>query len=148
MIQTEIRLGDITHSFPREELSEGYKIPSIALVCPVCVQIWGRCTIPGSSLWVPEMVSCEACDWSDILHPVPGSIISNNHPTSGVDWALLDALPEELLRREFNLTVRNYEARYQSHEDYISSQITLLHLPLEGEVASIRPGTGLSYSSV
>ena len=92
----------------REGFSEGYQIYSGMLLCPICRTKWAELQIYGDHVYEPRMVSCVACDWSDDLHPVPGSLLPNDTTSSGVDWALLDVLPAELLRREFDLTLKAY----------------------------------------
>ena len=105
--------GELTKYFPpawleREPLSLGYPIHSSALFCPICRQAWAETHAEPDEVHVPQMVSCEVCEWSDELHPVPGSLLVNDIFSDGVDWELLELLPPELLKREFNLTLRAY----------------------------------------
>lgn len=97
----------------REDFCLGYPVYSGVLVCPLCCQPWARLTAEGCPAHEPRMVSCTDCQWHhpgyEFLHPVPGSLIDN--PTiGGVDWPLLDVLPEVLLRREFLLTLKAWDS--------------------------------------
>lgn len=79
------------------------------MVCPICRQIWAELEIEGSKVFQPRMVSCVQCNWKgspgyEWLNPVAGSLL-DNWTAHGVDWSLLDALPPELLEREFLLTL-------------------------------------------
>lgn len=91
----------------REPFSpEGYPIYSRLLVCPKCCQPWAKLTVEGDAAHRPEMASCMFCDWSSEASPVPGSLIVYGITGDNVDWGLLAVLPENLLRREFNLTMK------------------------------------------
>lgn len=100
--------GAVYH-LEREESCLGYPVYSGLLVCPICRQIWAELYIKDSEIFQPRMVSCTQCNWkgrpgSEWLNPVPGSLIDN--PTvGGIDWPMLDALPPDLLKREFLLTL-------------------------------------------
>jgi hypothetical protein len=90
----------------RSPFTEGYPVYSRVLVCPMCKQVWAMLTAEGKPVHRPEMASCGSCDWQSPDSPVPGSLLVYGIPTSNVDYSLLDVLPEEFLRREFNLTLK------------------------------------------
>ena len=109
----------------RDNKCQGYPIYPGILVCPLCFRLW--CQMK----WIPpEGVTelrpkfeyhevrgllCADCSlyWPQHLHPdlnpVGGSLLDNS-TINGYDVGLLDALPEPLLRREFELTLKSYEA--------------------------------------
>lgn len=95
------------------EFTEGYPVYSRVFFCPACTRIWGSVTIEGSDYSRPEMVACTICKWSSLCSPVPGSLISYGIPPSGMDIGLLEILPDELLKREFSLTLAAWD-RIQS----------------------------------
>lgn len=105
-----------TTDIEREPFSNGYPVYQGAFICPVCLRVWARISrlfnLPEDPLTFHQgryeirSVLCEEvyCStfWDPILHPFPGSILDN--PTmNGVDWGLIDHLPDILLRREFDL---------------------------------------------
>src|ERR1700678_662890 len=107
-----IMLGDSPLVFlDREDHSNGYPIFNGVMYCPVCCKIWAWLAyLEGGdlSLSEPRMIPCdqhpEACHPD--LRPVAGSLIDN--PTAnGYDVPLLEALPESLLRREFELHMKS-----------------------------------------
>lgn len=91
----------------REEFSLGYRIGSVCFICPICRQKWGEINAAGEHLFVPEMVSCPICKWTDEFHPVFGSLLVNSQFSEEVDWDLLNYLPLDLLWREFDLTMES-----------------------------------------
>lgn len=97
------------YDFSRTPFTEGYPVYSRCFVCPKCITVWGVLLNIGGLGIVSraEVVSCEQCDWRDGVDvEIPGSILYYSIPVSGVDWQLLEALPEPLLRREFDLTLK------------------------------------------
>lgn len=105
--------GSRIYVFEREEFCLGYPVYSSLLVCPICCETWARISIEDSRVYEPRMVSCVKCKWwhkgHEHLHPVPGSLI-DNWTCGGVDWPMLDSMPEGLLRRELELTLRAWDA--------------------------------------
>lgn len=88
-----------------EYTSEGYPVYSRQLVCPMCCSIWAKLTIPGKQWHIPEAAPCQFCP-AEHDREVPGSLIVYSTPTIGLDLDLVDLLPEQFLRREFNLTMK------------------------------------------
>lgn len=75
------------------------------LVCPACHTIWARLIMVDPQPAWPVAQTCEACTLSDEWIPVPGSLLVEEG-WGIIDDSLLQALPEELLRREFDLHMR------------------------------------------
>jgi hypothetical protein len=96
--------------FDREDFSRGYPLYSVSLFCPICCKVWGGINVEGDKVLFPHTVSCVECNWADGLCPVPGSVLVNNIFSSGIDWELLDLLPDWLVKREFELTLDSQEA--------------------------------------
>jgi hypothetical protein len=94
----------------RDEFCNGHRVFSGAMFCPMCRRVWAELALEGRGFFEPRAVSCEPCNYRDDLHPVPGSILDNRSicGTAGIDTALLKALPEEILRHEFNLHLKAY----------------------------------------
>lgn len=88
-----------------EYTSDGYPVYSRLLVCPMCCSVWAKLTVPGKSWHRPEAATCQFCQ-DPLERSVPGSLLSYTIPCSGVDTDLLDVMPEQFLRREFNLTMK------------------------------------------
>jgi hypothetical protein len=92
---------------------KGYSVVPRALTCPQCLDVW--CTIipednesPSCHDVVPATcVHCTAA--SRWMYPVPGSIINDWTGLGGWDDDLLEALPEDLVKREFELTLKAWE---------------------------------------
>lgn len=107
--RTDVFYPDVAESWAleRESHSQGYPIYSGVMVCPFCVSIWARLTIQGEAFHEARSIPCrrhpEACHPD--LRPVAGSLLDN--PTAnGIDEPLLDSLPPDLLRREFDLHLK------------------------------------------
>lgn len=109
--RTDVFYPDVAQSwsFAREASCEGYPIYSGVMFCPVCCQIWAKLTMETGefSLFheartIPCSKHPQACH--EDLRPVAGSLLDN--PTAnGYDIPLLEALPPDLLEREFRLTM-------------------------------------------
>lgn len=78
---------------------------SQALFCPVCAKTWAILKIDEEPLVWPKPVSCEDCNYPRYWAPVPGSILGEEN-CGFIDTCLLAALPLDLLKREFRLTLR------------------------------------------
>lgn len=103
------------YQFDCDSHSKGYPIYGGMMVCPYCGRTWATLSWqdlpPGE--FAPREVRgfpCESCSCFEPrclhpdLRPVGGSLLDN--PTvGGYNVALLEALPEPLLRREFELTL-------------------------------------------
>lgn len=90
---------DRSRSWGSEDV--GYHVAqSACLVCPRCTMVWAHLDL-GGELW-PQGVFCASCGGFDRLSPVAGSIIQQVSYLA-FDEPLLEALPEDLLRREFDL---------------------------------------------
>lgn len=93
-----------------ESEPKGYSYAhSLALVCPKCLAQWAVLSFAEPDHHVQGMW-CSRCTPADpTFHPgmIPGSILG----TYNIDYPLLEALPEALLRREFELHLKEYERR-------------------------------------
>ena len=98
---------DREHSFTPN--GEGwYVAKSKLLVCPKCRRIWAVLEFDDDELVWPVAQSCEECNIRDEWMPVPGSILEEEG-RGVIDTALLNALPEDEVRREFNLHLKAYQ---------------------------------------
>jgi hypothetical protein len=103
------------HQFECDSHSKGYPIYGGMMVCPYCGRTWATLSWQDQppEAFEPREVRgfpCETCSQIEPkrlhpdLRPVGGSLLDN--PTvGGYNVALLEALPEDLLRREFELTL-------------------------------------------
>jgi hypothetical protein len=82
----------------------GWPVYSRALICPYCLRCWAQLRVTTQDYFSLEPVSCLQCNRSTELNPIPGSLL-DSQICNGIDWGLIDVLPEPLLRREFNLTL-------------------------------------------
>lgn len=89
--------------------AEGFHHYSSAKFCPWCHSAWALVTLGSDRHAYPDTVPCEDCVW-DSPHKwgVPGSLLERG-VNYNLDWNLLDHLPEALLRRELELTIRELE---------------------------------------
>lgn len=89
---------------------DGWSIArSYAYICPVCLKQWAVTLLEGDQEYVIQAAYCERhhpANWNPTWC-VPGSILVGHGDY--LDWPLLDVLPEELLRREFNLAMKEIE---------------------------------------
>lgn len=111
-IKAQIILGDQFWEIEREHsfADETHSARSYCLVCPICLTVWARHKIENDCefLW-PYAQFCEHCTpLPDRLRPVPGSLLIQ-HGLDTIDDSLLDALPPDLLMREFLLTLKAYD---------------------------------------
>lgn len=92
--------GSYEARIERPAISQGYPVYSVALVCPRCLKVWAR---------------IESSDFADVTYEIHGSLCPEHdggsllaNPTFSdfTDWDLLDLLPEPLLRREFNIAIK------------------------------------------
>lgn len=111
--------GKQFYRFERAPYCLGYPVYSACLICPKCTQLWGSIMVERGLqddyiLW-PRGVSCEGCfymgphryEWSS---HIPGSLLDNGiiNP-DGVDWAMLERMPQVLVERELRLTMKAVE---------------------------------------
>lgn len=98
----------------------GWPVVSTAHICPSCLRVWAHIrTVEPQDAFKGYHIQknyCLSCTPEEILKPfsdIPqfirprGSLITydiSNH----IDWGLLEALPERLLRREFQLTLEAF----------------------------------------
>jgi hypothetical protein len=75
------------------------------LICPRCHKTWAKLEFDGDRCAWPVAQFCENCNEPDEWIPVPGSLL-NEEGWGIIDDSLLAALPEELVRREFNLHIK------------------------------------------
>ena len=80
---------------------------SHCLVCPACGRTWATLSFPDDRLIWPVAAFCGCTQDADDWRPVPGSILVEEG-YGEVDDSLLNALPGDLLRREFNLTIKAF----------------------------------------
>lgn len=93
--------------FSREDHCGGYPVYSGLLICPICLKTWARLTLDGIDFHEARTAPCQAHSAAchPDLRPVAGSLLDN--PTiNGYDSVMLDVLPEQLLRREFDLHLK------------------------------------------
>lgn len=100
---------DVAHDWAvqREALSNGYPVYSGLMVCPICCRLWAKLIMEDQAFFEARSIPCEqhASACHPDLRPVAGSLLDN--PTAnGYDEPLLQALPEDLLRREFDLHLK------------------------------------------
>lgn len=95
------------HSFGRPGEPPGYLAKSHCLFCPRCQRLWATLAIQGEFLIWPVAQTCSECQISDEWMPVPGSLLAEEG-FGVIDLELLWALPEPLLRREFDLHLKVY----------------------------------------
>lgn len=103
------RLVNLTR-VDRPSHSNGYPVRPTIMVCPMCTDKWAKFELSSEAGPYDILpVSCEICAYQSIMSPIPGSLITNwslGQGENGVDWELLEVLPEQLLRREFDLTLK------------------------------------------
>jgi hypothetical protein len=105
-------------TIPREMISveilrehafgEGHVAQSHVLVCPVSGQPWAYLLIEGDDYIEPRGVFCPLHTQRAWNSPVPGSILYEE-AFGLIDSSLLKALPDELVRREFKLHLKEVE---------------------------------------
>lgn len=113
--------GGVWCEVERGNLTSGYPVYSRVFYCPACRQLWGELLNSPMDPAFAVTVSCYRCNWTEKGRGVyadncgdlgrgmvPGSILDYNTTIDGIDWDLLDSLPEELLRREFHLTLKAF----------------------------------------
>lgn len=111
----EIKLEWNPRTIDREIYQNGYLISSGVLVCPTCKSTWAELTIEGDPIYVPRMVSCEYCQWFNEISEFPGTLLFNQDSNEDTDWGLLEALPEDLLKRELNLHLKQTERQINEY---------------------------------
>lgn len=85
--------------------------------CPLCSTIWAALIVEGSDNCICRRGTCTDCygkyndqpDYYIELDPFPGSLITDLCVYAEVDYELLQGLPPDLLKRELNLTFKQYE---------------------------------------
>lgn len=80
---------------------------SLLLICPWCGETWARLQLPSSLFYSARMVPCEHHAVQEPFGPVPGSMLTEEG-IGNIDTALLNALPPELIEREFYLHVKTF----------------------------------------
>src|SRR5437660_6801687 len=111
-----IRIGGEAVEIPRDPTSQGYPVYPRAFVCPWCLARWATIGEPPFAI---EATPCQYCPATG--HPVPGSLLDNFTFGELVDWELLDLLPASLLRREFDLHIRQLDTETHSEHTTASS---------------------------
>ena len=71
---------------------------SYLVICPQCFDVWARLSGQDTSFWWHRYVPCEQHSAPAYGFKTPGSLLDAED--------LIDVLPEELLRREFDLLVK------------------------------------------
>lgn len=101
-------------SFPRagawSTTGLGWSSPiPLGFVCPVCCKVWGILAIEERELIFTASPCVRHAGYSP--YRVDGSLLYSysTFEAGNFDVALLDALPPELLRREFELHLNHYE---------------------------------------
>jgi len=80
---------------------------STILVCPACTRTWAMLLLEGDTFAWPRSAFCGCISYADEWHPVPGSILIEEG-WGVIDDSLLAALPDELVKREFQLHMQAY----------------------------------------
>ena len=86
---------------------------SLAWICPICLKQWAVLHFEGDPETTPRAAYCAKCQPLPEIAQfrgrvcIPGSIFGSG--TYNIDLPLLEVLPEPLLRREFELTLRQME---------------------------------------
>lgn len=100
------------HSFPGLTLEGWHVAHSRLLVCPQCWNAWALLKFVDDTYAWPTAQFCKDCSppvqefgW----FPVPGSLLVEEG-WGVIDSALLNALPEDLLRREFDLHMEAFKS--------------------------------------
>lgn len=91
--------------FAWQEGRGGWPITSQVMICPFCLDQWAILVVEGKDYHRPDGVSCTLCARSTDSHPIPGSLL-DIPGTGAIDCTLLDALPESLVKREFDLHLK------------------------------------------
>lgn len=94
-----------------EAFSRGHPVPSQLLVCPTCYEVWAKLLWIDDRIARPQLAPCVKCpSIPDNSQPYRGSLLPFDlFGHTGYNQSLLEALPEMLLRREFNLTLEAFE---------------------------------------
>lgn len=94
----------LSYTFSREHsfADDTKSAVSQLLVCPACHRCWAKLLLADEPLAWPRAAFCAMCGQSDMLRPVPGSLLLEEG-LGAIDESLLDALPQPLLEREFKL---------------------------------------------
>src|SRR5437660_10227796 len=109
-----IRIGGEAVEIPRDPTSQGYPVYPRAFVCPWCLARWATIGEPPFAI---EATPCQYCPATG--HPVPGSLLDNFTFGELVDWELLELLPTVLLRREFDLHIRQLDT--ETHSEHTTA---------------------------
>lgn len=104
-------LFEVERSFSWRSKDGGWSCAhSNVLVCPSCLRQWAHLQFAKDKVLWPIGAYCERCVPEDTRnYPVPGSILFYHGYGCNIDEALLDVLPEPLLRREFDLHMKYLE---------------------------------------
>jgi hypothetical protein len=108
------------HSFRGYDFDGWYSVWSVALVCPGCVRVWAMLTVAEAQRHVAVNQYCARCrpakdeHWL-VKNAPPGSIL-HEEGLGVIDTALLEALPDVLLKREFELHLASLERELQREE--------------------------------
>jgi len=114
----KIWLADYNWSIERPASYLGYRVPEVVFICPFCLSHWGSIEMEptGPEPFHIQASSCSGCPPSSRYFNVfPGSILENSHFSDSFDRDLLAALPPDLLKREYDLHISQYE-RYLANE--------------------------------
>ena len=86
----------------------GYRVHSAAFICPYCLTQWARLQVDDEKYFQLREISCLACYLPGTYSAqVPGSLLENPWiRPGGWDKELLEVLPPDLLRREFDLHLK------------------------------------------
>lgn len=108
-------LYEIFRSFSWRSESGGWTATrSSILVCPSCTRSWAHLKFEGEAYLYAEAAFCERCPrpadlWQSF--PPAGSILTWHGYGCNIDSALVDVLPEPLLKREFLLHLNDETRR-------------------------------------
>lgn len=78
-------------------------------MCPTCKQVWAILQFVDEVDCWPVGQYCERCGGTSEWNPVPGSLLFEE-AWGVIDDALLHALPDNLVEREFKLHLEAYKS--------------------------------------
>lgn len=109
-IQLTIWLGGTAVLIRRRRTdSSGRHLYGKLLVCPRCCRLWAKMLIQNEGYAHAITILCQDCEHfeSYLDSEVPGSLLEQGQHMH-LDWDILDYLPSELLKREFDLHIKHF----------------------------------------
>jgi hypothetical protein len=85
-----------------------FQYHSSAQVCPVCLRLWAKVHVEGTTWFYIETYPCENCPWPWKNSGIPGSLLASDEARGPLP--LLDVLPRPLVEREFRVHLKAFGA--------------------------------------